>query len=353
MRHRRDRFRLARGAGKDGSTQVKVWARGRAKVRRRVCRLAVRGIGNARLMFVSDGVRAGLGAGGFPLLLAKPGGVIDCRVNRWRGGFLLGGRGATVVVAIRDQAFDGDDHGEGFDLGGHAVSSHVGVQVGDFPEAGQDSFAALIQPALLLKFLLQEAIMRGRPVLEHVGADPGFGFGVGGGVGVETGGFGSLVVDHSSRENQVGKDYFLISNEVADLIFGHKWLRLLGVVRLRERSCAQRPLSSVKHGGSPCSDFLSCLKSSMAFACAQGGIRCSRQLSWLNSKVSADEGCFQALNLSTHRSIIGRSTAQHIIRTVVLIHLGVISYVAHLACRASRTTTALYRSSSGWFETCS
>jgi hypothetical protein len=26
----------------------------------------------------------------------------------------------------------------------------------------------------------------------------------------------------------VGKDYFLISNEVADLIFGHKWLRLLG-----------------------------------------------------------------------------------------------------------------------------
>jgi hypothetical protein len=29
----------------------------------------------------------------------------------------------------------------------------------------------------------------------------------------------------------------------------------------------------------------------MAFACAQGGIRCSRQLSWLNSKVSVDEGC--------------------------------------------------------------
>jgi hypothetical protein len=61
-----------------------------------------------------------------------------------------------------------------------------------------------------------------------------------------------------------------------------------GVVRLRERSCAQRSLSSVKHGGSPCSDFLSCLKSSMAFACAQGGIRCSCQLSGSNSKVSAD-----------------------------------------------------------------
>jgi hypothetical protein len=41
------------------------------------------------------------------------------------------------------------------------------------------------------------------------------------------------------------------------------------------------------------------------------------------------QGCFQALNLSTQRSIIGRSTAQHMIRTVVLIHLGVISSVAH------------------------
>ena len=59
-------------------------------------------------------------------------------------------------------------------------------------------------------------------------------------------------------------------------------------MRLRERSCAQRSLSSVKHGGSRCSDFWSCLKSSTAFACAQGGIRCSLQLSWLNSKVSAD-----------------------------------------------------------------
>jgi hypothetical protein len=42
------------------------------------------------------------------------------------------------------------------------------------------------------------------------------------------------------------------------------------------------------------------------------------------------QGCFQALNLSTHRSIIGRSTTQHMIRPVVLIHLGVISSVAHL-----------------------
>jgi hypothetical protein len=46
------------------------------------------------------------------------------------------------------------------------------------------------------------------------------------------------------------------------------------------------------------------------------------------------QGCFQALNLSTHRSIIGRSTAQHIIRTIVIIHLGVISS-ARISCRAS------------------
>jgi hypothetical protein len=185
-------------------------------------------MGNAKRIFVSGRVGTRLRAGGFPLLLAKPGGGIDWRVNGWRGGFVLGGAGATVVVAIRDQAFDGDDHGEGLDLGGHAVSSHVGVQVGDFPEAGQDSLAAQVQPALLLRLLLQEAIVHGGPVLEHVGADPGFGFGVGGGVGVKTGGFGSLTVGHSSRENQVGKGYFLVSYGVADLVFGHKWLRLSG-----------------------------------------------------------------------------------------------------------------------------
>jgi hypothetical protein len=73
----------------------------------------------------------------------------------------------------------------------------------------------------------------------------------------------------------------------------------------------------------------------MSFACAQGGIRCSFQLSWLNSKVSADvmQGCLQALNLPHTGSIIGGSTAQHMIRTVVLIHLGAISSVAHLLSR--------------------
>ena len=180
-------------------------------MRRRVCRFAGRGMGNAKHIFVSGRAGARLRAGGVPLLLAKPGGGIDFRINRWRGGFVLGRAGAAICISIRDQTFDGDDHGEGLDLGGHAVSSHVGVQVGDCPEAGQDSLAAQVQAAPLVRFLLQETIVHGGPVLEHVGADPGFGFGVGGGVGVETDGFRGLTVGHSSRENQVGKGYFLVS----------------------------------------------------------------------------------------------------------------------------------------------
>ena len=54
-------------------------------MRRRACRLAGRGIGNAKHIFVLGRVGASLGAGGFPLLLAKPGGGIDLRVNGWRG----------------------------------------------------------------------------------------------------------------------------------------------------------------------------------------------------------------------------------------------------------------------------
>jgi len=71
-------------------------------VRRRVCRLAGRGMGNAKPLFVSDRAGARLGAGGFPLLLAKPGGGIDLRVNGRRGGFVLGGAGATVRTSIWD-----------------------------------------------------------------------------------------------------------------------------------------------------------------------------------------------------------------------------------------------------------
>ena len=57
-----------------------------------------------------------------------------------------------------DQAFDGDDHGEGLDLGGNAVAGHFGVQVGDFPEAGQDLLAAQVQPAQFLRLLLDELL---------------------------------------------------------------------------------------------------------------------------------------------------------------------------------------------------
>jgi hypothetical protein len=72
-------------------------------------------------------------------------------------------------------------------------------------------------------------------VLEHVVADTGFGFGAGGGFGVETHGFGGLAVGHGSREDQVGKGYFLIGDRVADLIFGHKWLRSGGCEVAREK----------------------------------------------------------------------------------------------------------------------
>ena len=94
-------------------------------------------------------------------------------------------------------------------------------------------------------FLLDELLLHGGPVLDHVGADTGFGFGVGGGVGVETDGFGGTAVGHGSREDQVGKGYFLISDWVADLIFGHRWLRFGEVGKLRERSCGQRFPSTV------------------------------------------------------------------------------------------------------------
>jgi hypothetical protein len=53
-------------------------------VRRRVWRLAERGM-ETKYIFILGRAGARLVAGGFPLLLAKPGGGIDWRVNRWRG----------------------------------------------------------------------------------------------------------------------------------------------------------------------------------------------------------------------------------------------------------------------------
>ena len=76
--------------------------------------------GAGRLIFLLGKCRAWLGVDGFPLLLAKPGGGINSRVNGRRRGFVL----HRDSAAIRDQAFDGHDHGEGLDLAGNAAAGH-------------------------------------------------------------------------------------------------------------------------------------------------------------------------------------------------------------------------------------
>jgi hypothetical protein len=96
------------------------------------------------------------------------------------GGLVLGGDGASGRMAISDQAFDGHDHGDGLDLGGHAVAGPFGVHVRDFPEAGQDLVAAHVEPVEFLGILLDELLLNGGTVFKHVGADTRFGFGVGG-----------------------------------------------------------------------------------------------------------------------------------------------------------------------------
>jgi hypothetical protein len=158
------------------------------------------------------------------------------RVGGWHSGFLPGGAGATV----RDQAFDGHDHLEGFDLAGDAATGHFGAQFGDFPETVQDLFAALFLLTQSFRrtpgqvgFLIEELLLHGGTVLEHVGADTGFGFGVGGGVGVEAHSLGGGMVGHCSGEDEAGKGYFLIGDEVADFIFGHRWL--LGIFKTEGR----------------------------------------------------------------------------------------------------------------------
>jgi hypothetical protein len=83
------------------------------------------------------------------------------------------------------------------------------------------------------RFLLDELLLHGGTVLDHVGADTGLGFSVGGGVGVEAHGLGGTTIGHGSKEDQAGKGYFLIGDEVADLFFGHRWLR--GVVEREDR----------------------------------------------------------------------------------------------------------------------
>jgi hypothetical protein len=59
-------------------------------------------------------------------------------------------------------------------------------------------------------------------VLDHVGADAGLGFGVGGGFGIETNRFCGAAVIHGSGKDQVSKGHFLIGDGIADSIFGHR-----------------------------------------------------------------------------------------------------------------------------------
>jgi hypothetical protein len=136
-------------------------------------------------------------------------------------------------MAIRDQAFDGHDHGKSLDLGGHAVARPFGVHVGDFPETGQDLVAAYAELAEFPGILLDELLLNGGSVFKQVGADTRLGSGVGGGIRIETDGFRGLTIGHLSSKDQAGKRYFLICDEVADVILRHSWVLFSVSLELR------------------------------------------------------------------------------------------------------------------------
>ncbi len=100
--------------------------------------------------------------------------------------------------------------------------------------------AARVQGAQAFGLLLDDLLLHTGTVLEHVGADTGFGFDVGGGVGVEAYGRGGTLVGHGSREDQVGKGYFLIGDEVAYFIFGHRWLQVVGKIESTRHKKSRR-----------------------------------------------------------------------------------------------------------------
>jgi hypothetical protein len=189
-----------------------------------LCHWAGRGLEFS--VFLGRG-RGWLGVDGCGLLLAKPFGFIDFRGDRGRSGFVLLRDGATVG----DEVLHGNDHGEGLDLAGNAVSGHFGAKVGEFPEAVEYFFTVEVQPVLFPGLLVDKLLMDGGAVLEHVVADAGFGFDVGCGVGVEADGFGGLTVGHGAREDQEGKGHFLIGDGIADFIFRHSWLLDCGNLR--------------------------------------------------------------------------------------------------------------------------
>ena len=69
--------------------------------------------------------------------------VVDlCLDGRGRG--LRPGWGKA---AVRNQAFDGYDHGKSLDLAGDAASGHFVAKIGQFPEPGQDLVATKVQLA--------------------------------------------------------------------------------------------------------------------------------------------------------------------------------------------------------------
>ena len=40
-------------------------------------------------------------------------------------------------AAVGYESFDGYDHGKGFDLAGHAAAGVFGIEIGEYPEAGE------------------------------------------------------------------------------------------------------------------------------------------------------------------------------------------------------------------------
>jgi hypothetical protein len=150
------------------------------------------------------------------------------------GDICLDGRGHGLrrgwgKAAIWNQAFDGYDHRESLDLAGDGAPRRFVAKSGEFPEAVQYLVATNVELAQAVGFLVHQSFADGGAVLNHVGADAGLGFDVGGGFGVETNGFCGAAVSHGSGNDQVSKGHFLIGDGIGDprhagagSIFGHR-----------------------------------------------------------------------------------------------------------------------------------
>jgi hypothetical protein len=82
------------------------------------------------------------------------------------------------------------------------ASGYFVAEIGQFPQPGQDLVATQLQLAQPFGFLVHQLFSDGGAVPDHVGADAGLGFGVGGGFGIETDRFGGGRVRHSSVESR-------------------------------------------------------------------------------------------------------------------------------------------------------